>query len=69
VYQIETDSETQNKTLYMAFPGPSPAYCLFREFREYKTELGVKVKILLIITSKHLFESTPKLSKIDFNEN
>ena len=36
VYQIETDSETQNKTLYMAFPGPSPAYCLFREFREYQ---------------------------------
>ena len=36
VYQIETDSETQNKTLYMAFPGPSPAYCLFREFRENK---------------------------------
>ena len=36
VYQIETDSETQNKTLYMAFPGPSPAYCLFREFGEYQ---------------------------------
>lgn len=36
LYQIETDSETQHKTLYMAFPGPSPAYCLFREFQEYK---------------------------------
>lgn len=36
VYQIETHLETQNKTLYMAFPGPSPAYCLFREFREYQ---------------------------------
>ena len=36
MFQIETDSETQNKTLYMAFPGLSPAYCLFREFREYQ---------------------------------
>ena len=41
VYQIETESETQNTTLYLAFPGPSPVYCLFRELREYKK---IKVK-------------------------
>lgn len=41
VYETETDSETQNKTLYLAFPGPSPVYCLFRELREYQK---IKVK-------------------------
>lgn len=36
VYQIETESETQNTILYLAFPGPSPVYCLFRELHEYQ---------------------------------
>lgn len=36
VYQIEINSETQDTTLYLALPGPSPVYCLFRELREYQ---------------------------------